>query len=109
MKISDEKLKHYFKDHNMMTVQQMNLYRDGGTIEFKVFTDSHLINYYCSMPPERKFYHSSITPENEITDPAFIEYLLHIIERYIEKQEETVLQNKILLRQIENSYGYDKT
>ena len=93
----------------MMTVQQMSLYRDGGTIEFKIFTDSHLINYYCSMPPERKFYYSSITPEHEITDPQLIEYFIHEIDRYIEKQEETVLQNKNLLKQIENNYGYDKT
>jgi hypothetical protein len=102
--MTDDQLKRYFKDHHMIQITKINYYRDGGTVELDAYSDSHLLKYYVSMPPERKFYHSSVTPENEITDRQFIEYLLHVMERYIEKQEESVFQNKILLRQIEISY-----
>ena len=97
--MTEEQVKEYVVNGGkLFTIKLIHTIRDGGT---KVL-DTTGGDFYIHK--DSKKFHRGYTPsdENLITDFLLIEYLIDIIEKYINRCEDDVKWNKNLLIEIQN-------
>ena len=80
----------------LFTITFMDRTRDGGTTLIKTTKD----DIYLHM--NRKDFHSSYPPneENRIKDPLMINYIIHLMDVYIQREEDQIDINKNILGRV---------
>jgi len=85
----------------LFVIKLIDTIRDGGTKIIKTTRG----DYYVDKDSKR--FHSAYapSPENLITDPLLIEYLIERMDSYVKRCEDAIRENNRLLGQIQNTYN----
>jgi len=89
--MTEDKIVEYTMNRGkLFTITLIDIIRDGGTILIKTTKDNIYLNR------DYKDFHTDypLTPENLITDPLTINYIIHLMNVYLQREEDNLLRNK---------------